>query len=78
MAWYTQRWRIEVFHRTLKKSGCRIENRRLGHAQAAVTSTLHHAFLTLVVLILVSSLAFWKLRPDDGESVNKGQAAEAI
>jgi Domain of unknown function (DUF4338)/Transposase Tn5 dimerisation domain/Transposase DNA-binding len=31
VAWYTQRWGIEVFHRTLK-SGCRIEDRRLGHA----------------------------------------------
>lgn len=27
--WYTQRWMIEVFHRTLK-SGCRIEHRQLG------------------------------------------------
>ena len=31
LAWYTQRWGIEVYHRTLK-SGCRIENRQLGHA----------------------------------------------
>jgi Domain of unknown function (DUF4338)/Transposase Tn5 dimerisation domain/Transposase DNA-binding len=30
VAWYTQRWGIEVFHRTLK-SGCRIEDRQLGH-----------------------------------------------
>jgi hypothetical protein len=29
--WYTQRWTIEVFHRTLK-SGCRIEDRQLGSA----------------------------------------------
>jgi hypothetical protein len=29
--WYTQRWGIEVFHRTLK-SGCRIEDRQLGDA----------------------------------------------
>jgi hypothetical protein len=29
--WYTQRWGIEVFHRTLK-SGCQIETRQLGHA----------------------------------------------
>ena len=26
--WYTKRWGIEIFHRTLK-SGCRIEDRRL-------------------------------------------------
>lgn len=29
--WYTQRWTIEVFHRTLK-SGCRIEDRQLSTA----------------------------------------------
>jgi len=29
IAWYTVRWLIEVFHRTLK-SGCRIEDRQLG------------------------------------------------
>jgi len=31
LAWYTQRWGIEVYHRTLK-SGCQIENRQLGAA----------------------------------------------
>jgi hypothetical protein len=31
LSWYTRRWTIEVFHRTLK-SGCRIENRQLGNA----------------------------------------------
>jgi hypothetical protein len=31
LAWYTQRWGIEVYHRTLK-SGCQIENRQLGSA----------------------------------------------
>lgn len=30
--WYTIRWQIEVYHRTLK-SGCRIEERQLGSAQ---------------------------------------------
>jgi hypothetical protein len=30
--WYTLRWGIEVYHRTLK-SGCRIEQRQLGKAQ---------------------------------------------
>lgn len=29
IAWYTKRWGIEVFHRTLK-SGCKIEERQLG------------------------------------------------
>jgi hypothetical protein len=31
LAWYTQRWGIEVYHRTLK-SGCRIETHQLGNA----------------------------------------------
>lgn len=31
LAWYTKRWIIEVFHRTLK-SGCLLENRQLGSA----------------------------------------------
>ena len=31
LSWYTQRWTIEVFHKTLK-SGCRIESRQLGSA----------------------------------------------
>lgn len=31
LAWYTQRWGIEVYHRTLK-SGCQIEQRQLGSA----------------------------------------------
>jgi EmrB/QacA subfamily drug resistance transporter len=40
--------------------------------RVAVTSSLHHAFLALAVLTLVSSAAFWTLRPKDGESVSKG------
>ena len=31
LMWYARRWGIEVLHRTLK-SGCRIEQRQLGHA----------------------------------------------
>jgi hypothetical protein len=31
LRWYTLRWGIEVYHRTLK-SGCKIEDRQLGHA----------------------------------------------
>lgn len=33
LQWYAARWNIEVFHRTLK-SGCRIEDRRLGDAES--------------------------------------------
>ncbi|HSH91480.1 MAG TPA: DHA2 family efflux MFS transporter permease subunit [Ramlibacter sp.] len=38
-----------------------------------VTNALHHAFLTLSVITLVSSLTFWKLRADDGETVSRGR-----
>lgn len=31
LCWYALRWGIEVYHRTMK-SGCKIENRQLGHA----------------------------------------------
>lgn len=34
--WYARRWGIEVYHRTLK-SGCRIEDRRLDHANRLET-----------------------------------------
>ncbi|MFP4183674.1 MAG: IS4 family transposase [Halorhodospira sp.] len=33
IAWYTRRWQIEVYHRTLK-SGCRIQERQLGSADS--------------------------------------------
>ena len=41
----------------------------------AVTNALHHGFLTLSVITLISSLSFWALHKDDGESVSKGAAA---
>jgi len=43
---------------------------------AAVTSALHHTFLTLGGLTILSSLSFWKLRPADGESVSRGSLRE--
>ncbi len=39
----------------------------------AVMGALHHAFLTLGVLTVLSSLSFWVLRPNDGDSVSRGQ-----
>lgn len=41
----------------------------------AVTSALHHAFITLGGLTMLSSLTFWTLRPDDGDSVSRGEGA---
>ncbi len=37
-----------------------------------LTSSLHHAFLTLGIVTALSSLSFWTLRPTDGESVSRG------
>ena len=42
--------------------------------RAAVTSALHHAFITLGVLTVVSSLSFRSLQATDGENVSKGSA----
>ena len=42
----------------------------------AVTRALHHGYLTMSGLTLVSSLAFWWLRKNDGESVSKGVPAD--
>ena len=36
LAWYTKRWGIEVYHRTLK-SGCKVEERQLGTADRIET-----------------------------------------
>jgi EmrB/QacA subfamily drug resistance transporter len=49
----------------------------LGHVpqtdQAMVTSALHHAFLTLAVTTMLSSLVFWRLHRSDGESISRGK-----
>jgi hypothetical protein len=38
---------------------------------------LHHAFLALGVLTVISSLTFWRLQPNDGNNVSNRQAAES-
>jgi EmrB/QacA subfamily drug resistance transporter len=40
--------------------------------RVVVTNALHHAFLTLGGLTILSSLSFWTLHPRDGESVTMG------
>ncbi|MDB5874370.1 MAG: EmrB/QacA family drug resistance transporter [Ramlibacter sp.] len=40
--------------------------------QGAVLHALHYAFVTLAAITVVSSLSFWGLRPDDGDSVSRG------
>jgi fucose permease len=39
----------------------------------AVTSALHRTFLTVGGLTMLSSLAFWTLRPGDGDNVSGGR-----
>jgi MFS family permease len=42
----------------------------------AVTNALHRTFLTVGGLTMLSSLAFWTLRPGDGDNVSRGKSAE--
>jgi Na+/melibiose symporter-like transporter len=50
--------------------------------QVMVTQALHHAFITLSLITMVSSLTFWRLRREDGESISRGierdQVAPAV
>ena len=41
-----------------------------------LASALHHAFLALAALTILSSLTFWTLRRDDGESISKGSDSD--
>jgi fucose permease len=43
----------------------------------ALTSALHYAFITLAVVTMLSSLTFWSLRKEDGESLSRGAASRA-
>ena len=45
---------------------------------AAVTGALHHAFLTLAAITVVSSMSFWRLRRSDGEAVSRGTAGKVV
>lgn len=50
LIWYSKRWGIEVYHRTLK-SGCRIEDRRLDDAHSLETC--------LAIDLVVAWRVFW-------------------
>jgi MFS family permease len=54
----------------------------LGHVsqtdQAQVTRALHHGFLFLACVTVLSSIVFWHLRRGDGESISKGNTAAAV
>ena len=46
--------------------------------QLLVTNAIHHAFLTLAIVTMLSALLFYRLRREDGESISKGKAAAAV
>ncbi len=46
--------------------------------QLAVMSALHHTFLTLGGMTILSSLSFWTLSSTDGESVSRRRIREAV
>lgn len=41
--------------------------------QGQVTQALHHGFAVLAGLTVLSSLIFWRLRSNDGDSISRGQ-----
>ena len=38
-----------------------------------VTQAIHHGFMALAILTLFSSLVFWRLRSDDGDSISRSR-----
>jgi MFS family permease len=46
--------------------------------QVMVTKALHHAFLTLAVMTMLSSIVFARLRRGDGESITRSKTATAV
>jgi hypothetical protein len=53
-----------------------VSRRASTERQLAVTSALHHAFLTLGAVTMLSSIFFWTLKNEDGENVTKGVVAD--
>jgi hypothetical protein len=46
-----------------------------------LVTALHRSFLTMGALTILSSLIFWRLRPDDGNNVSNrstSESAEAV
>jgi MFS family permease len=41
--------------------------------RVAVAQALHHGFATLAAMTLLSSVVFWRLRRNDGDSISRGQ-----
>jgi len=49
--WYTQRWKIETFHRTLK-SGCKVEELQSGSAEKLMKLISIYSILALQIMLL--------------------------
>jgi len=61
IAWYTQRWKIETFHRTLK-SGCKVEELQFDSADKLMKLITIYSVLALEIM-LFSYIA--RTRPDE-------------
>jgi hypothetical protein len=49
--WYTQRWKIEIFHRTLK-SGCKVEELQFGSADKLMKLIAVYSIIALHIMFL--------------------------
>jgi len=61
ITWYTQRWKIETFHRTLK-SGCKVEELQSDSADKLVKLVAIYSIIALQIMLL-SYIA--RTQPDD-------------
>ena len=61
IAWYTQRWKIEIFHRTLK-SGCKVEELQYDTAEKLMRLIAIYSIISLQIM-LFTYIA--RTRPDE-------------
>lgn len=61
IAWYTQRWKIETFHRTLK-SGCKVEELQSESAGKLMKLVAIYSIIALQIILLSYIV---RTRPDD-------------
>ena len=61
ISWYTQRWKIEIFHRTLK-SGCKVEELQSDSAERLMILIAIYSIIALDIMLL-SYIA--RVRPDE-------------
>ena len=61
IAWYTQRWKIETFHRTLK-SGCKVEELQYDTAEKLMKLIAIYSIISLQIMLLTYIA---RSRPDE-------------